>query len=260
MGMCLLLLPAPFSVAQVVQPEPEAPASTDATAQRIIDLHAQARGGWDNLRKMETLRLGGKLVTGTQEYRIRWWRARPHFLRVEQFQQRLGWDYETVWIVRQDKVWQQERLPEQKNPVAIEDDTAKLWQIEADLLGPLLNWRERGHVFTYGGESKVLGRPSYHLVGHLRDGSRIGYDIDQQTFLVLNMRTWDYFAGRRMAVDRMPTGVRRVNGIWVETGYDYRVGGESYKRVDFEEIAVNQQLEPALFAEPSVREIWLRGR
>lgn len=260
-GLCLLAGLATLSLsAQGIQPVEPTARTTDSTAAKIIALHLQARGGLPALRELQSLRLTGIVEEGNERHEVVWSRQSPDKLRVQRSREHLGWTYEDLSGTDGQQVWKQVLQPEKGPPLEMSEPEAKLFALEADFWGPLVDADRKGHVFTYEGPANVAERPAYLVKGYLAGGAEVYYYFDQQTFHILNYGAQESFGGRTVNVDRLPLGLRNFGGVWLETGYEYRTGGQRYRRVEFTKIEPNVALAPELFTMPPRREIRLGSR
>lgn len=251
---------APFQLNPGSRIERDTLPETDSHAERILNLHQQARGNEHNLRNVQSLRLRGNLEFGSHRYQYEVFKAFSSRMIRDWSRNYQGWHFHQRIGCSRTEAWEQSLLPETRNPQDLEGTAALLVRQEADILGPLIFYREKGHRFYYKGVSRIGDRPAYHLEGILANGQRIGVDIDQQTFHLLNKTMTIYHDGLTVKVDRLPLGLRRVDGVWWETGFDYRQSHGSLRRVQFETIEVNPEFDPFDFVRPPNREIWTRGR
>ncbi len=233
---------------------------TDAHAARLLDLHQQARGTMSRLRDIHSLRLHGDLEFGPHKYQYEVIKAYSGRMCSDWSRNYQGWYFHQRLVCNRAEVWEQSLRPEIRNPQTLQGIAADLVRQQADLLGPLIFYREKGHHFYYKGLSRIGDRPAYHLEGILANGQRISVDIDQQTFHLLNLSTTVYHEGLTVKVDRLPLGLRRVEGVWWETGFHYRNSQGTLRRVRYDTIEVNPDLDPEAFEKPAAREIWTRGR
>lgn len=240
-----------------IWPASEVPDSSDSTSLRILNLHLKARGGPEKIRLVSTLILRGRLQEGRESFDLTRYHARPASLRSERRRDHLGWQYHTVTVVTPESGWSQAVLPETDRPGTLSDDDHRRWLLEARLPFLLLHPDQQGHRFVYKGKVRFAGKEAYLLHGFLASGTQLDVHIDAETFHVLNYRHPFRIAGKKVLVDRMPLGLRRIDGVWFESGYDFRVKGESLRRIEFTEIIPNHALPAKAFQRPRSSSITL---
>src|SRR4051794_25824322 len=141
-------------------------ASSTARADQLSDILAKnlaARGGADKLRAKSSLRLTGKAVLGGGDFTLEaaWGTVQTRSgkvrseLTVQGLTQVSAYDGKQGWNVRP---FGGRRDAEQ----ASEDDVRSLAQ-DADIDGPLIDWRAKGHTVEYLGNEDVDGTPAIKL-------------------------------------------------------------------------------------------------
>jgi hypothetical protein len=83
--------------------------------------------------------------------------------------------------------------------------------------------------------------------------------FDAKTFHILNYRQPYRIGSETVIIDRMPTGLMRMDKTWWENGYSYRVRGKSFRKVSYASVTGGISPEKNLFKEPPTRERWLRS-
>ena len=235
------------------------PAATDETSTRIIDLHLAARGGEKAMKAVQSLRLKGKVFEGNDSYRIEALFRHGGSARFETFYDRRGDEHRTVKATDGTKPWQRKILPKIERPTKIGGEEGRLFDLEARLPFLLLDHAEQQHVFLYTGKKEYLERTAYVIHGWLASGLRIDIYFDSKSFQILNYRHLFKIAGRDMLINLTPSKLKRKEKVWWEMEYKANYNGKTFRRVTYERIRTNLELEDALFAQPEIRELWLRG-
>ena len=116
---------------------------------------------------------------------------RPGMIRSEVSLQGLtavdAWDGKEGWSVQP---FQGRREPERTSP-----DDAKEMARDADLDGPLVDWREKGHRVEYLGTEDVDGTPAHKLRVTLKDGDTQYVYLDPDSFLEIRVVTESHVRG-----------------------------------------------------------------
>ncbi|NBD37052.1 MAG: hypothetical protein GVY10_00590 [Verrucomicrobia bacterium] len=241
-----------------IWPSSKIPPATDKTSARILALHLASRGGENPLWLVRSLRLEGTLQEGRRDFSItRTYRA-VEALHETRERQHLGWTYRSYRATDGSAAWERDLLPERTSMHKVSGLERDLLLLEAALPFLFLNYEEKGHRFVYRGEVRFAGRDAYLLHGYLAWGMEIDLHIDRKTFRILNYRHPVRVAGEKVLADRMPLGLRKENGLWWETGYDFRIRGASFRTVRYTAFVLNPELPPELFRPPESSGVWLR--
>src|SRR6185295_16402935 len=153
------------------------------TVEEILAKNLEARGGAAKVDAIKSLRLTGKIVFGTGDNAIdAAWAAlqkRTGMIRTEVTLQGLtavdAYDGKEAWSLNPF----QGRRDAQKSSA---DEARELAQ-DADIEGPLIHWREKGHRIESLGTEDVDGTAALKLRVTLKDGDTLYVYLDPDTFL-----------------------------------------------------------------------------
>ena len=154
-----------------------APASAQ-TVDDIIAKHIQARGGYDKIKAIQTIKITRTVATPFSSVTVVTYRKRPDLLRIEQTPKGQpaaiprGINATGAWDIIQGKPAMR---PEK---AAIEGR-----EFDADIDGPLVDWKQKGHVVTLVGREPIAGNEAYKLKVVTKGGSERFIFIDAKTFM-----------------------------------------------------------------------------
>ena len=223
-------------------------------AQTVDDLvakHIEARGGYEKIKAIQTLRITRTVATPFSDVRVIIYRKRPQLFRAEQGPTQPG----AVLVprgVNADAAWD---TVQGKIVMRPEAAAAEARDLEADFDGLLVDWKQKGHIVTLVGRQPLPGSEAYKLAVRTKSGAERFIYLDATTYLerrqegVLNLP-----GGRQFDVVIDSGNYREVDGV--KFAYDInedRTGKEpslSYATYT-EKIEVNVPLEDALFAAPA---------
>lgn len=230
-----------------IQPAEPPRAQTDSVAARILDLHLKARGGPIAFESLESLIRVGQRKEGQRIESISLRHRPPFKVYFQTSHKELGWEHKAISIYNGQNAWHQELSPERRPLTSLPVKEAKLLAFEADLPTLVYRYKTKGYSFQYIEESSVGERKAFVLRAHLFPDFSVDIFFDAQTFLILNYRYPHSFAGKIEMIDRLPTRMKRVDGIWFAHGYDFRLRADVFASIEFTDIQVNPQVDPALF-------------
>ncbi|HEX3481207.1 MAG TPA: hypothetical protein VHT91_39600, partial [Kofleriaceae bacterium] len=229
-------------------------ASNAATLEEILAKNLAARGGEARLREVKTLRLTGRVMFGGRGRTIDapWGQVqkRPGMVRSETTLQGLtqiqAYDGRDGWAVTPF----QGRVDAEK---ASEDEAHALAQV-ADIDGPLVGWRDKGHRVEYLGTEDTDGTPAIKLRVTRSDGDLQYVFLDPDSYLEIRITTVRKIRGTERITETDLGGYQQVNGVWlpfaIETG---NPGGPRTNRILVERAEVNVAAEDAWFKLPPPR-------
>jgi photosystem II stability/assembly factor-like uncharacterized protein len=225
--------------------------SRGLTVEEILAKNLAARGGAAKIDAIRSLRMTGKVVFGSGDNAVEaaWagLQKRPGMIRTEVTLQGLtavdAFDGKEAWSLNPF----QGRRDAQKNSA----DEARALAQNADIEGPLVHWREKGHRVESLGTEDVDGTPALKLRVSLKDGDTEYVFLDPDYFLEIRVERVARVRGAERITETDLGGYEQVAGVWFpfssESG---RKGGPRNARVTIERAEANVGAEDALFQFP----------
>ena len=221
------------------------------TVDQVVSRYVEARGGMAKLEAIKSLRVTGRLLfgggDGSIEASLGRVQKRPGMIRTETTLQGLtaveAFDGQEGWSLSPF----QGRRDAQKQSA----DDARSVARAADIEGPLVHWREKGHKVEYLGTEDVDGTPAHKLRVSLKDGDTQYVFLDPDFFLEIRVETVARVRGSERITETDLGSYEQVAGVWfpfsAETG---RKGGPRGARVTIERAEANVEVDDALFKFP----------
>lgn len=248
-------LPVSIAIVAAVALVSSAPASAQ-TVDEILQKHYAARGGIEKIKAIQSLRITQTVGNPFSRTKVVILKKRPGFVRWEitpagqtapiprAINAEGGWDTQQGKVVaRPDVMVKEER------------------DLEADLEGPLVDWKAKGHTVTLEGTDSVGKTPAYKLKVVLKSGATREIFLDTKTFLPLRETGRSSLPPDPKGNPRFNEHVftysdwRDVNGVKFPFAVDEeRTGGpitQSFA-VYTEKIEVNVPVDDALFVKPGM--------
>lgn len=229
-------------------------ASTAASATSVDELIArniEARGGIEAIRAIQSLKSTGKMNFSGGDFSIdlgmTMYNERGNKMRAEASIQGLtqvqAFDGKEGWMINP---FQGRRDPER---MSAED--VKGLEVQADIDGPLVDWREKGHEVEYLGTEDVDGTMAHKLKVTLKNGDVQYRYLDPDYFLEILVVSQ---MKRRGVESEMVTELgnyEKVAGVYIpfaqESGPKGRPRGQ---KIILEKVEANVEIDDALYAFP----------
>src|SRR5215469_7777862 len=201
----------------------------------------------DKLKSINTLRLSGTLDVGgffgsfqahfVQENK------RPDKVR----QQAIIEGMAQVQAYDGKAGWQVSPFEGRRDPELLSDDDSKGLQIDADIDGLLVEYKQKGHKAELVGHDSVEGTDCYKIKLTLKNGDVRYYYLDTDSFLELKVETQTTIRGALQESETYYGDYEEVNGIYypfaVETG---QRGDSNRSKVTIEKVEQDVSLDDAL--------------
>jgi hypothetical protein len=223
-------------------------ASFGQTVDEVIAKNIQAHGGVDKLKSVETIRTTGKLTAGQFRAGFLQENKRPDKVREETIIQGLaqvqGYDGKTGWQVNP--------FQGRRDAELLSADDLKSLQEDADIDGPLVDYKQKGHTAELTGHDSVEGTDCYKVKLTLKNGDVRIYFLDADSFLELKVETQSNIRGTVQYTEMFYGDYEQVNGIYYSFAFEQGQKG-SPDRVKFtvDKIEINIPLADALFTMPA---------
>ena len=221
------------------------------TADELIAKNIEARGGLEKMRAIQSLRMTGKMRFGDGalgDFNFTLLSKRAESLRTEISRQGLtaitAYDGTTGWAVRP--------FFGRKDPEKLSADDIKQLKIQADIDGPLVDYKTKGNKVEYLGTEDVDGTEAHKLRVTMKSGDVQYIYLDPDFFL--EIRTLDQITirGTQEVTETDIGDYEQVNGVYfpfsIESGSK---GGPRFQRITIDKGEANVELENSIFQFPS---------
>lgn len=226
-------------------------ASFALTADEIVARSIEARGGAAKLQAIRSLRLTGKAVFGFGDAQIEaaWGQLqkRPGMLRTEVTLQGLT----AVDAYDGREGWSLEPFEGRRDAQKTSADDAKRLAQDADIEGPLVGWREKGHRVEYLGTEDIDGTPAHKLRVTLKDGDTKYVYLDPDYFLEIRITTVNRVRGAERITEADIGSYEQIEGVWIPLSVESGPPGRPRNaRLTIERAEVNVDAEDVIFRFP----------
>jgi hypothetical protein len=224
------------------------PSLTAQTVDEIVARHVAARGGREALAAVKTVRMTGLATAGPgREAIVRREIARPGRIRTEfVFQGTTG-----VWAWDGSAGWRVSPLDGRFDPEAMPAEEAAQVAEQADVEGPLVDWRAKGHAVELVGKAALPGGPAHRLKVTLRSGSVRHVWVDAATGLVVRTESARKARGREVVLETVFGDYRETAGVAFARSIETGVAGRPRRlQVVVETVEVNPALDDSRFQMP----------
>jgi hypothetical protein len=228
-----------------------APGAFAYTAAELAAKNVSAKGGLEQLKAIQSLRLSGKLLVngGTRELAYTALVARPDAVRYEAQQQGLT----RVLAYDGTQAWQINPFQGRKDPEKLSADDAKaLGEEAADFMGALVDYQAKGYKLDYLGTEDIDGTEAHKL--------RVTRPNGDVAFVYLDP---DYFLEIRIVNRRIEHGVpnetvtdygdyEKVNGVYLPFAREsYEKGSSASRKLQIDKAEANVAADKSLFEFPA---------
>jgi outer membrane lipoprotein-sorting protein len=227
-----------------------APAAAQ-TADEIIAKNLAAKGGLEKLRAVKTIRMTGRMTVGPGiEAPIVLEIKRPNSMRMDITVQGMvgsqAYDGASGWSLMP--------FGGSKVPQQMTAEEATLAEEQADIDGPLIDYKAKGNTVELLGKEKVEGADAYKLKVTLKNGVVRTMYVDAEHFLEIKEESRRTIRGSEMEMDTIVGDYKEVDGLMLPHSVDAGAKGSPQRqKLVIEKIEINVPIDDARFKMPDVK-------
>jgi outer membrane lipoprotein-sorting protein len=220
------------------------------TADEVIARSLEARGGLDKLKAVQSIRMTGKLTMGPGiEAPITIEMKRPRSARLEiTIQGSTGvqaYDGKQAWQIPPMGSRQPEPIPE---------EMAKDLDEQADIDGPLVDYKAKGYKVELVGKEKVEGSDAFKLKVTKKDGD-VEYDyLEAESYLPVRVEAKRTVRGSEIEGEITFGDYKEAGGfLWPYSIQSSAKGRPEKQSVTIDKIEINPALDDSRFKMPAAK-------
>lgn len=226
---------------------PMPPAASAQTVDEIVAKNVQALGGMQKLQSVQSLRTKGKLDAGFFRADILQQNKRSDKIRQEITVQGLT----QVQAYDGKSGWQINPFGGRRDPEMLSQDDTKGLQVDADIDGPLVDYKKKGNKVELVGHDSVEGTDCYKIKLTLKNGDVRTYYFDTDSYLEIKLETQTMVRGAMQESETYYGDYEEVGGIYYPFAYEVGQKGDANRtKFTVEKIEQNVPLEDSIFAVP----------
>ncbi len=217
------------------------------TVDEVIAKNIQAKGGIDKLKSVRSLRASAKFSQGSFRADFRQENKRADKVREEFIIQGLA----QVQAYDGKTGWQISPFGGRKDPELLSQDDLKSLVVDADIDGPLVDYKEKGHKAEIVGHDSMEGTDCFKIKLSMKNGDVRYYYLDADSFLELKVEIQTTIRGALQESELYYGDYEQVNGIFYPfTVEQAQKGSASRAQISVQKIEQNVPLEDAHFSMP----------
>jgi outer membrane lipoprotein-sorting protein len=247
----LLVAMALFAANPAAAASPTTADTPSLTVEEIIARNVEARGGLERLRSIKTMKQTGRISEGEQRRAlVTRERKRPGRMRLEFTLQGVT----SVQVFDGHHGWRMSPLDGHLVPEPLPEEVEVEASEEADIDGPLIDWKAKGHKVEFAGSETIDGRETYKLKVTLKSGRMLHEYLDAETFTRVRSDSTRQIRGRTVQVTTTYADHRKTDGILFPHLIEVVAAGRPQRlRVVVDSIEINPPLSDERF------EMWKDG-
>ena len=222
------------------------------TVDELVAKNIQAKGGADKLHALQSLRLTGKALIRQGQVELRYveLKARPNKIRTEATLQGMT----AVNAFDGKEGWRISPFQGRKDPEKMSADDVKELMEDAEIDGPLVDWKGKGSTVEYLGTEDVEGTAAHKLKVTRKNGDVSFVYLDPDHFLEIRVLTQRVQHGAQVEQETELGDYEQVNGVFVPFAIDSgRKGDPDKQKIIIEKAEPNVAIDDAVCRLPAAK-------
>jgi hypothetical protein len=225
--------------------EPQPPLTVDSLIARNIE----AKGGPAALAAMKSLRVSGKLLVNEGKIQLTYLqtRKRPGEVRTDATLQGMT----VIQAYDGKEGWKVSPFQGRKDPEKMSSDDCKSLIEDAEIGGPLVDWKEKGSTVSYLGTEDVDGTPAHKLKVVRKNGDVNFVYLDPDYFLEIRILSQRVEQGAQIEVETDLGDYEKIDGVFIPFSIESGPKNSPDKqKIVLEKAEANVPVDEALFHFP----------
>jgi len=249
MKRIVVLIAGSFVAAGLYAQDPK-PITVKETVDSLVAKNTEAKGGAQALAAVTSLRLQGKMVVnnGRMELGYIQIKKRPGAVREETTLQGMT----RIDAYDGTDGWKISPFGGRKDPEKVSVDDAKSLVEDAEIDGPLIDWKTKGSTVEYLGTEDVDGTLAHKLRVVRKNGDINYVYLDPDHFLEIRIITQRLESGAKVENETDLGDYEKINGVFFPFSVEGGPKGSTDKqKVIFEKAEANTPIDETIFKFPT---------
>jgi len=234
----------------LIAPAVFAQSNNAPTVDELVSKNVEAKGGANALQTLQSLRLTGKLLVNQGQIELAYLetKKRPDEVRTEASLQGMT----QIQAYDGKEGWRVSPFFGRKDPERMSADDVKALIEDAEIDGPLVDWKAKGSSVEYLGTEDVDGTPAHKLKVVRKNGDVSFVYLDPDHFLEIRVVTQRMRHGAYEEVETDLGDYEKAGGVFVPTSiYSGRKGAPDKQQIIIDKVEANLPVDDSIFHFPA---------
>ena len=220
------------------------------TADELVAKNVEAKGGLDKIKAVKTRRMSGRAEqSGGPPLSVVIENERPDEVRqditIAGMTLVQAYDGKAGWMIQP--------FSGRKDPQLMGEDDLRDLTLDADIDGPLVDYKTKGNTVEYMGHNTVDGDDALRLKVTLKNGDISYYDLDPDSYLEIRRESHEFIRGSVKEQVTEYGSYKPVDGVMYPFSMTIWPKNDPTQAltVTFEKVEVNVPLADSVFAVPA---------
>jgi hypothetical protein len=220
------------------------------TLDELVAKNIEAKGGADALKALQSLKVSGKLIVNEGQLQLGYseTKKRPDEVRSEFALQGMT----AVQAYDGKEGWRISPFQGRKDPEKMSADDLKPLMEEAEIDGPLVDWKNKGSTLEYLGREDVDGTSAYKIKVVRKNADVSFVYLDPDHFLEIRILSQRVRHGAQEETETDVGDYEKIGGVFVPFSIEAgRKGDPDKQKVVIEKAEANVPVDDTIFKFPT---------
>lgn len=220
--------------------------ATGQTVDELIERNIKARGGYEKLKAIQTVKTTGTLELGGLNLQMPFtmFNSRPNKVRMDtEFQ-----GQKSIQATDGEAAWMINPFAGAFEATAMDAETAKAFKENADVDGPLVDYKKKGHKIELVGKEDVEGTETYKLKLTRESGNVDFFYLDAEYYVEIMTVSKRTVAGQEIEQTVKFSDYKEVDGLMLP--HQYEISGLQGVTMTIDSVVFNPEIDPQIFTMP----------
>ena len=217
----------------------------------ILENHYKVRGGAEALDAIKTIKYEGKIKfnAGGQDIEMPMTMEMKDRKKIRMHMQFQGMD---VYQVHDgERGWMLNPLMGATEPQDMKEDEAKQLMEQADFLGDLFGWKDKGYTLELQGEEEVEGSPAYKIKVTTPDGDERFHFLDKDYYVLVKTVAKINQGGTEVEGHLFFSDYKEIGDVVLSHAMEMKSPeGQKIAEIRFDTIELNPEISDDIFVKP----------
>ncbi len=221
------------------------------TVDDIIKKNIEARGGYEKLKKLKTIKTEGLYIIGEEEVEFTMYQKRPNLIRQEG-------EYQGQKIIRayDGKIaWTINPLMGSPDPQSLSGFEAEEVMAQSDFEGDIVDYKKKGNRAELIGKEEMEGTEVYKLRVTRKNGDVIYHYLDTDYCIELKSTVVMNINGEEVELDNYYSDYKEVDGVMIPHSIEGKIGGYTQYQIVIDQVDFNVDVDDEIFRMPQESKI-----
>jgi len=249
MKRIVIVIAGSFVVAGLYAQDPK-PLTVKETVDTLVAKNTEAKGGAQALAAVQSLRLEGKLIVNQGRLKLAYlqYKKRPGETRAEFSLQGMT----QVDAFDGKEGWRISPFRGRKDPEKMSADDTKSLVEDAEIEGPLVDWKAKGSTVEYLGTQDVDGTEAHKLKVTRKNGDVNFVYLDPDHFLEIRIVSQRTEQGAQVEVETDLGDYEKIGGVFIPFSIEAGdKGSQDKQKIVLEKAEANVPVDDTVFKFPT---------